>query len=240
MDDREALPCRNTNCGRVLLAMADVSAFDWKFRLRTHALRRIPMLRLGMLYRGHLRASGWRVSARAGAPLTADGNPIAWYTYPALAFLEPRLRSDMEVFEYGAGNSTLWWAARVAHVSSVESDREWVGRLRLDLPPNVDVRHVPEPEAYALSAQHRGRRFDIVVIDGINRNRCANACLNVLSDSGVVIWDNAERERLYGEGLELLRSHGFRRIEFDGLGPMNGYAWRTSIFYRPETNCLGI
>lgn len=38
-----------------------------------------------------------------------DGNPIPWYTYPAIEFLNSLDFSSKNVFEYGTGNSTLWW-----------------------------------------------------------------------------------------------------------------------------------
>lgn len=170
-----------------------------------------------------------------------EGLPIAWYTYSALAFIEPRLSSDMTVFEFGAGHSTLWWATRVDHVSSVESDLAWVDRLRSRLPSNTDVRHESAGStAYARSASAREERFSIIVIDGAVRNQCAFECISALAADGIVIWDNADREALYADGFRHLTDNGFRRLDFDGLGPLNGYGWRTTIFYRPNANCLGI
>ena len=208
-------------------------------RLCDTALK-LPFVRYGWLYREHLRASGWAASARANAPVDRDRRPVAWYTYAGLAFLEPRLRDDMEVFEYGAGHSTLWWAARVGHVCSVESELAWVDRLRPQLPANTELRHEGLHAGYAESALHRGRRFDVVVIDGYVRNDCARACPSVLKEDGVIVWDNTEREQDYADGFGHLRGLGFRRLDFDGLGPLNGYGWRTTVFYRPGANCLGV
>jgi precorrin-6B methylase 2 len=211
----------------------------WRDRLLAAALK-LPFVRYAWLYRLYLRSSGWAASARANAPVDGDEHPIPWYTYPALAFLEPRLRNDMEVFEYGAGHSTLWWAARVGHVCSVESDAKWIGRLRSRLPINTELRHEALNNGYAHSALHRGRRFDLIVIDGYERNDCARAATSALKDDGVIIWDNAEREQEYADGFAHLGGLGFRRLDFDGMGPLNGYGWRTSFFYRPGANCLGL
>lgn len=38
------------------------------------------------------------------------GNPIPWYTYPAIEYLKTIDFSRKLVFEYGGGSSTLWWA----------------------------------------------------------------------------------------------------------------------------------
>lgn len=205
-------------------------------------VRRLPLLRLMLLRRDYLRDSGWAASGRQGAPVDRDGAPIPWYTYPAVHFLEGRVRADMEVFEYGSGNSTLWWADRVAHVAAVESDPHWVELLRPRLPQNVDLRLESADGAgtYVSSVTGRGRTFDVVVIDGMERNRCAHACLPALKDGGVILWDNADWTALWAEGMDHLGGRGFRRIEFHGLGPIAWRPWTTTVFYRPGDNCLGI
>lgn len=225
---------------RAVALKLPLGRYAWLYHRLCAAALRLPFVRYAWLYKEHLRVSGWAASARANAPVDRDRRPIAWYTYSALAFLEPRLRDDMEVFEYGAGNSTLWWAARVGYVCSVESDPAWVERLRPQLPVNTQVLHEDLRAGYADSALHRGRRFDVIVIDGYLRNDCARECPSALKEGGVIVWDNTEREQDYAEGFGQLRDLGFRRLDFDGLGPLNGYGWRTTVFYRPGANCLGL
>jgi hypothetical protein len=148
----------------------------------------------------------------------------------------------MEIFEFGAGNSTLWWAERTASVDSVESDQKWVWQLSHRVPANVDLRFAPlsVDGSYARSAVERGRRFDIVVIDGFDRNSCARRSLPALKEDGVFIWDNSDWRHVYGSGLSYLEAQGFKEIGFSGLGPLNGYGWTTSVLYRPGRNCLDI
>jgi hypothetical protein len=86
---------------------------------------------------------GWFRSFEEGAAVDRDGKPLPWYTYPAIEFLQARVRPEMVIFEYGCGNSTLWWAKRVAEVVSVEHDGEWYRRVAARVPPNVTHRHVP-------------------------------------------------------------------------------------------------
>jgi hypothetical protein len=212
-----------------------------RIRLLALALKRLPFLRYVLLRRAFLKDSGWAASTRANSPVDRDGRPLAWYTYAALGFLEPRLRPEMEVFEYGAGNSTLWWASRTSFVASVESDPDWVALLTPRLPENVDLRFEPLTEngPYAHSASARERLFDIIVIDGFDRNNCALNCLAALKLNGVLVWDNSDWRQLYGDALAQLETQGFREIQFGGLGPLNGYGWATSVFYRSD-NCLGI
>lgn len=205
-------------------------------------VRRMSVLRLLLLHRAFLSESGWLASGRTNTPVDRDGNPLPWYTYPAAHFLAGRVHSDMAVFEYGAGNSTLWWANKVAHVASVESDAHWVSVLTPRLLPNVDLRlEAPgSVERYAQSANGRERKFDIVVIDGIERNACAYACLPALNPGGVIIWDNSDWMSLWADGMAYLEVNGFRRLDFRGLGPIAWQPWTTSIFYRRGDNCFQI
>ena len=80
---------------------------------------------------------GWLRSFRVGRPVDVAGNPVPWIAYPAIRFLETRVGADLKVFEYGAGNSTLWWAKRVARVISCESDAAWAEEVRASLPGNA-------------------------------------------------------------------------------------------------------
>ena len=62
--------------------------------------------------------------------------------------------------------------------------------------------------------------------------------INYLTEKGVLICDNSDRKR-YEEGFKYLKRNGFKRLEFQGHGPINIESWETSIFYR-EKNCLDI
>jgi hypothetical protein len=184
---------------------------------------------------GFLRESGWLESYRRRVPMSATG-PLPWFTYSAIAFLEPRLAADLSVFEYGAGFSTLWWAARVKSVASCENDQAWFSRMTADCPANAQLLYEPRGEGYWQKAA--GFSSDIIVIDGRDRVECAKACLPGLKAGGVIVWDNSDRPR-YQPGYDLLKQNGFRRLDFSGMGPVNFTPWVTSVFYRSE-NCLGI
>ena len=187
-----------------------------------------------------LRQLGWGLSRKLGVPVDQDGEPIPWYTYPSIRFLEPRIPTDAVVFEYGSGQSTLWWAKRTAKVVSVEHNREWADRLRRRLPDKAEVLfHDAQSDAYVQAANRYGGRYDIVVIDGRRRVKSVMNCLDGLSERGVIIWDNSERE-YYRGGYEFLAENGFKPpLNFYGLGPINTEEWCTSVFYKGG-NCLGI
>src|SRR5881392_3049736 len=86
-----------------------------------------------------LLTTGWHRSRKEMASVNAAGEPIPWITYPALRFLEPRIRKSFKVFEFGSGLSTLWWAKRVSKVVSVEHDKDWHDLVAKDAPKNVEM-----------------------------------------------------------------------------------------------------
>lgn len=204
--------------------------------------RGIAALRRGLQATQIIRAMnrrGWFGSVVSGRPQDGNGNPLPWFTYPSIDFLRERVPADAKVFEYGMGASTLWWSKIAGKVCSVEHHKGWFDTISVHLPENVspelcDLR----TEEYVNAVERPSESFDIIVIDGRRRVECARRCPNALSERGVIVWDNSERQG-YNEGHAFLRSKGFRRIEFYGFGPVAGHEWCTSIFYR-ENNCLGI
>ena len=188
----------------------------------------------------HLRHAGWFRSVYKSASVDAADEPLPWYTYAAIHFVAGRVQPEMSVFEYGSGNSTLWWSRRVAHVSSSEHDRQWYTAMKDQFPANVNCQFVEldEQDSYPLSIRKTSQRFDVIVIDGRQRNRCAQAALDALTDRGVIIWDNTDREE-YRPGVEGLLQANFRRLDFHGMAPINTLASCTSVFYRPG-NVFGI
>ena len=190
--------------------------------------------------RGPLLEDGWFASFDQRRSVDREGNPIPYITYPALEFLTRRIRPEMSVFEYGSGASTLWWASRVAEVIACEHNEEWYQEIAAQAPSNVTLLHVPLEYggAYCQTILRYASRFDVVVVDGRDRVRCAKNSLAALKSGGVILWDNSDREK-YREGCQFLQDSGFRRIEFIGPTPLENQKSETSVFYRSD-NCLGI
>ncbi len=221
-------------------------------KLRTKALiKRYAKLLLGKSILGkklilfyslklYLERIGYLKSFLEGLPVERDGNCLPWFTYPMISFLSGKLRSDMTVFEYGSGHSTLWWSKQVASVTSCEHDLDWYNYLKQRIPPNVTYIYCPLDRGgeYSQTILKYPKKFDIVVIDGRDRINCAKNALAALKDDGAIVWDNSDRQQ-YHEGYAYLTERGFRRIDFKGLGPIGTREWCTSIFYR-DNNCFKI
>jgi hypothetical protein len=208
-------------------------------RLRKVSALSTPMAVVDQVFRSHsfLRGSGWLESYRSRMPI-AFGNPLPFYTYPSIAFLEQRVNRTLRVFEYGAGYSTLWWASRSMSVIACEHDRGWFDRMTAMIPANVQLIHQALVPGGDYSRQATAFVSDVIVVDGRDRVNCAKASVEGLSEGGVVVWDNSDRER-YREGYDFLKDRGFRRLDFAGPGPIDYWPWMTSVFYRND-NCLGI
>lgn len=187
-----------------------------------------------------LEGIGWVESRKQRLPVDNRGEPLPWYTYPAIHFLRSRVPSGAAVFEYGVGNSTRWWAGRCTSVVAYEHDCAWAERIAPTLPKNASAHYIPHDGSgqYALAVLADKTQYHIVVIDGVDRNACADPAVQSLTSDGVIIWDNSDRSE-YAPGYAELERAGFRRLDFQGFGPINGYDWCTSIFYR-DGNCLGL
>lgn len=212
--------------------------------IKTLIIRVLKWLNLYSLYclrkGGALKNAGWFNSFRSGIPLDGDGNPIPWLTYSAIRFIEKRIRSEMSVFEYSCGNSTLWWSKRVKRLVSCEHNKEWYEKILKLIPSNIELYQIDLEYGgdYSQKISEYNQTFDIIVIDGRDRVNCVKNCLNALKEDGVIIWDNSERD-YYEEGFIFLLANGYKRIDFEGMGPVNVDSWRTSIFYK-DKNCFGI
>lgn len=182
-----------------------------------------------------LETSGWLNSIANGKPVDRDGEPIPWFTYPAIDFLTQIMRPEWRVFEWGSGHSTLWWAKRVKAVASVEDDRAWYDKLLARMPENASLIWRGDAASYVQALAEQQARFDLVVIDGSHRNDCAQIVTEYVTDNGLIVFDNTDMLH-HREGVEILQARGWQRIDFYGLIPSYYYKSCTSVFFRaPES-----
>ena len=71
--------------------------------------------------------------------------------------------------------------------------------------------------------------FDVIVVDGMARSLSAYFAARWVRPGGLVVFDNSERAE-YDAGYRWLHSLGFARIDFWRPGPVNDFAWCTSLF----------
>lgn len=202
----------------------------------------IKLLRaaISLVKKGPLVQDGWVRSNIESQSVDRDGTPIPWITYPAIDFLSERLPRLENVFEYGSGNGTLWWATTAKRVRAVENDPEWYKKMKKLIPPNVELylEDTTTGTGYEEKVLVDECRYDVIVVDGRRRNRCMTQSLSRIKLNGVIVLDNSERPE-YVKGIKQLTDNGFRKIEFSGFCPIVNFKSQTSIFYR-DKNILGI
>lgn len=156
------------------------------------------------------------------------GGPMPWYTYPATEYLSHLNLKEFSVFEYGSGNSTLWWAKKAKSVISVEDDSIWFERIRSDI-SDSSVKYLLKngKHDYVSSAEFAA---DIFIVDGKHRRECAEHIMKY-KDGLMIILDNSD---WYPKTVDFLQEClGWVQIDFHGFGPINDYTWTTTLFINP-------
>ena len=193
---------------------------------------------LSQLHSGLLVDEGWINSFKLKKAVDKNLRPIPWTTYSFIDFIKPRLFKSLSVFEFGSGNSTYFFSEKVKQVISVEHSESWYNELLISLPSNVKIILESNVDKYSSSIYGTQNKFDIILIDGIVRNECIESSINSVTDKGVIILDDSERDE-YTPGKAELLGNGFRYIEFWGIAPGILFKKCTTIYYK-ENNCLGI
>jgi hypothetical protein len=179
----------------------------------------------------------WR-TIRNWNSVDESDKPTPWYTYPTTEFLSHLNLSQLKVFEYGSGNSTLWWSKRAKQVTSVENDEVWHKKIKDSLKTeNVICFLEKDRQKYISKASND---FDIFVVDGSYRQECLEQVVNLKKIKGgscsgavglMLILDNSDR---YPQSVWFVQQKlGWIQMDFHGFGPINSYTWTTSIFINP-------
>ncbi|MVM38059.1 SAM-dependent methyltransferase [Spirosoma sp. HMF3257] len=173
------------------------------------------------------RKYGHYKSASLWQSINKDGQPIPWYSYPMIEYIQQLDCSQKTVFEYGSGNSTLFWASRSKHVVAIEDDPTWYAQIKPKLPANVTYLLVDNKEAYVQAIMQFETPFDVIIVDGSHRYDCTHKARPQLSATGFMILDNSD---WFIESAAFLRSTDLIEVDMAGFNPINGYATTTSIF----------
>jgi hypothetical protein len=181
------------------------------------------------------KSYGQLASMKRWSCVDGQGNPIPWYTYPAIEYLSHFDFSARKVFEYGSGNSSLWWASRCKSLVSIENDKVWYDKIKQGSAAltNFDYRFEDDKLKYA--RQDKISDSDIVIIDGFYRPECADYFLeqNKLGhiDPVLLIFDNSD---WFPKAIARLHKElNWVQVDFSGFGPINQYTWTTTIFINP-------
>ncbi|WP_443936925.1 FkbM family methyltransferase [Pedobacter sp. MW01-1-1] len=191
-------------------------------------------------HKGYLNSIGWFTAFDNKQALDAKGETLPWVTYSFIDFIKDRINTSQNIFEYGSGSSTIFYANRAASVTSVEHDKEWYEKVKSTKPKNAELIFcaLQKDGEYAQKATLLNKKFEIIIIDGRDRVNCCKYSVNALTENGVIVLDDSERD-VYYEAKFLLKQQGFKEISFTGISPGLFYEKATSVYYKAN-NCLGI
>lgn len=179
---------------------------------------------------------------------------LPWWTYAAIDAIEVHLASfggEARVFEYGAGASTVWLAKRSRSVHSVEHDMAFAQEMQpvfaafanisLEVVPPVpdgDVRGAVRSkrkgyahcsfDAYTQAIAGSPGSYDLIIIDGRARNACLAQALGRLSERGILLFDNSDRE----EYRSAIDACGLEERRLRGAAPALPMPSQTSLLAR--------
>ena len=183
---------------------------------------------------GGLRRSGFLRSLLTGRPVDGSRRPIPWLTYSAIHQLQKTLRPDDRVVEIGSGNSTLWFAERVAEVRSIETDSEWAQRVNemLAAAGRENAKVVYAPNFDERLTREMMEKASVISIDGGFRCEAAavaaahapHARLIIIDNTDCVEW--ASIPQLFERRAAVISAHR-------SMGPCLLHEWETTLVYMP-------
>jgi len=179
---------------------------------------------------------GWKKSFLDSFSQDEFANPLPWMTYPFIEFISQKLRMDHEIFEFGFGSSTLFFAQKVKKVTVIEDDELWAKAMQIKLLQlnikNIEIILMPDAltnfmyQSY-VSGLHK--KFDFIFVDSLKRFECVKNSYNFLKEGGALILDDSERKS-YKKIFEFMAKQGFAQQDFWGIAPGGFRLKNTSYF----------
>lgn len=133
---------------------------------------------------------------------------VPWLTEQAVFFLSTWLRSSDVGVEWGSGRSTVWFASKVKHLISIESNKQWYDHVKKiigekKISNKVELHYIPV-EINEMNAPHdhpyvdfldeiSDETLDFVLVDAKLRILCMEKVLPKIKPGGLLILDNSER-----------------------------------------------
>ncbi len=131
---------------------------------------------------------------------------VPWLAPAAIEFLDGYLKPGDKMLEFGSGRSTLWFARRVHHITSVEHNPEWYAKIESRITEqgitNITYLLHPRQEESVAAAESNYVKttrslspssLDIILVDGIYRAQCVLQSLPLLKNGGILVIDNVNR-----------------------------------------------
>ena len=131
------------------------------------------------------------------------GISLPYYTKPFLDVLDNWDLSDSVVFEYGGGDSSIYYGKHAKAVYGVDDSIEYVNCIRGYALNNVFIKYRSALDEYINSINEQPFLFDIVIVDGAYRDECIKASINKIKKGGILIVDNWMQPEVYMASTEV-------------------------------------
>lgn len=128
-----------------------------------------------------------------------------WYSPGAIRFLKYKLNKKFKVFEYGSGQSSVWYSLHVREYFGVENNNQWYNSISSRLKnEKAKILFAPTKEAYVHSIDnYPDKYFELISIDGRHRVDCLCAAIPKLQDDGYIVFDDSQRPK-YNKIFEIM------------------------------------
>ena len=142
-------------------------------------------------------------------------NQLPLLTWPLLDFLKTIDFSQVELFELGSGNSTLWLSKLFKKIESYETDKEWYESLKDKLENNVSYNLISLDQIYECHIKFQNENWLLIDFAG-KRTKFIKKLIEYPDNllPGQIILDNSE---WYRNGAKLLDERGYVEIPFYGF-----------------------
>jgi hypothetical protein len=160
------------------------------------------------------------------------GLVLPWYTK---SFLDELVTWDLKgktVFEYGLGATSLWWIKKGCKHFGMESNDQWFTAVADSIGQESKFELQLDEKGYPQSIHQWVQDFDIVIIDGIERDECVKPALECLTPGGVLIIDNWMQPSVWiatEENQKLLLA-----LEHKIYKQIGHEDWQTAVFIKPR------
>ena len=145
-----------------------------------------------------------------------------WLVESAIYLLDKWLRPSDRGIEWGAGRSTIWFASRVQHLITVESNQQWYEKVKVSLREKgllekVDLHYIPvdvkdseNPVSHPFADivdSLPDESIDFALVDAKIRVLCMEKVMEKIKPRGLLILDNSERyvpNKVMGQSATLI------------------------------------
>lgn len=157
---------------------------------------------------------------------------LPWYNFQLIEYLNSYLKSNMVIFEYGVGFSSLFYAQKNCTVCGVETRMEWKNKIanlakENGLSERINIKLCENITNFHKMIFEYDFEFDVMVVDSIQRLACLESAKSVYK-KGLIILDNSERENLQNAKNIMT---GFEYLEFEGKRPHDGKTSKATVYF---------